>query len=82
MIISTLFSENVNQAIYNFALEYSYRNNVVDATTIGSDYCDTEKDVDDYEKLIALFLVGKIEIPVEKINDDCSFRTEIIKFIK
>jgi hypothetical protein len=72
-------TENAKQAIYNFALEYSYRKNVVDATVFGSDYCDIVKDVDDYEKLIALFLANKLEIPVEKMNDDCTFTTEIVK---
>ena len=72
-------SENVNQAIRNFALEYSYRNDVMQSVEMASDYLETVKEVDLFEMWLALFLAGKETVEVEKMNDDCTWRTEIVK---
>jgi hypothetical protein len=70
---------NAELAMRNFALEYSCRKNVKDATIFGSDMCDTVKDVNDYEKMIALFLAGKLTVTVEKMNEDCIWINEVVK---
>jgi hypothetical protein len=73
-------TENAELAMRNFALEYSYRKNVKDATIFGSDMCDTVQDIDDYKKLIALFLSRKLTVTVEKMNEDCTRRKVLVKF--
>ena len=72
-------NENVNQAIRNFALEYSYRNDVMQSVEMASDYLETVKEVDLFEMWLALFLAGKETVEVEKMNEDCTWRTEIVK---
>jgi len=71
---------NAELAIRNFALWYSNGRDVKGATIFGSDSCDTVKDVNDYEKMIALFLAGKLTVTVEKLNEDCTWRNEVVKF--
>jgi hypothetical protein len=73
-------TENAELAMRNFAIEYSCRKNVKDATIFGSDMCDTVEDIDDYKKLIALFLSRKLTVTVEKMNEDCTWRKELVKF--
>lgn len=72
-------NENVNQAIRNFGLEYSYRNDVMQSVEMASDYLETVKEVDLFEMWLALFLAGKETVEVEKMNEDCTWRTEIVK---
>lgn len=71
---------NAKQGFQNFALQYATDGDVKFAAEFGTDYLDTVQDVNDYEKLLALFLAGKISTTVERMNEDCTFRTETVKY--
>lgn len=71
---------NADQAFRNFALSYSNDSNVKLATECASDFLDTVEDVNDFEKMLSLFLAGKLEPTVERINDDCTWRIEKVKY--
>lgn len=43
-------------------------------------FLDTVEDVNDFEKMLALFLAGKFQTTVERMNDDCTWRTEIVRY--
>jgi maltoporin len=73
-------TQNANQGFQNFALQYATDGDVKLATQFGTDYLDTVQDVNDYEKLLSLFLSGKITTTVERLNEDCTWRTEVVKF--
>lgn len=77
---NTSATANAQQAFQNFALQYSFDGDVKSATEFGTDYLDTVQDVNDYKKMIALFLAGKITATVEKINDDCTWRKERVSY--
>lgn len=71
---------NAEQAFKNFALSYSNDANVKFAVECASDFLDTVEDVNDFEKMLALFLAGKFQTTVERMNDDCTWRTEIVRY--
>lgn len=73
---------NSTQAMYHFALSYSYDKNVKFAVECASDYLDTVKDVNEFEKKLAIFLAGKSSITVERMNEDGTFRKEEAKYQK
>lgn len=75
----TTKNENVNQAIYAFGLEYSYRSDMKFAIEMASDHLETINDVNLFELWLALFVAGKESVIVEKINEDCTWRNEEIK---
>lgn len=70
--------ETVEEAMYHFALEFSYSKNLVLATEAGSDFIDTIEESYMYEQQVKEFMLFKRSIAVQKINDDCTWRTEII----
>lgn len=71
--------ETVEEAMYTFALSYSWDNDLVFATQMGGDCIDTLEEVDLYEKEILKFISGKKEIKIKRMNDDCTWRTEVVK---
>jgi hypothetical protein len=73
-------TSNAKQGFQNFALQYATDGDVKLATQFGIDYLDTIQDVDDYEKLLVMFLSGKLTTTVERMNEDCTWRTEVVKF--
>lgn len=74
-------TDNAKHAFQNFALQYSIDGDVKFATICASDYLDTVQDVNSFEKMLALFLSGKLTATVDRINEDCTFRTETVKYI-
>lgn len=70
---------NSAQAMYHFALSYSYDKNVKFAVECASDYLDTVNDVNEFEKKLAIFLAGKSSVIVERMNENGTFRNEEIK---
>jgi hypothetical protein len=73
-------TQNAEQAFKNFALSYSNDGDVKFAVECAGDFLDTIEDVNDFEKMLALFLAGKYETTVERMNDDCTFRSEKVKY--
>lgn len=75
-----IITENVKSALRSFALEYSDSKDLRFAIRYGGDMCETLLDVDQYENQLKLFLQGKIKITVERLNDDCTWRKEIVDY--
>ena len=73
-------TDNADLAFKNFALTYSTNKDVKWAVKCASDFLDTIQDVDYFETLLALFLAGKYETTVEKLNEDGTWRTEVVKY--
>ena len=71
---------NAILAINNFALDYSWSNNIENATIAGLDMCDNDQDQDDFAKMIASFICGELSVPVQKINNDDTWRTESVTY--
>lgn len=73
-------TQNADLAFKNFALSYSNDADVKFAVECASDFLDTVNDVNDFEKMLALFLAGKYSTTVERMNEDCTWRTETVKY--
>ena len=73
-------TSNADLAFKNFALSFSTDSDVKWAVECASDYLDNVQDVNDFEKMLALFLAGKFQTTVERMNDDCTWRTETVKY--
>jgi len=73
--------ENVELAIMNFGLEFSYSKDLVLSTEAGSDFINTLEEVDLYEKEIKRFMLFQRTITIQRMNDDCIWRAEEVKNI-
>lgn len=71
---------NADQAFKNFALSFSNDADVKFAVECASDFLDTVQDINDFEKMLALFLAGKYQTTIERMNEDCTWRTETVKY--